>query len=239
MHTEEEHQSRLSRLTAVLLHLQAGRTVSATFLAGKFGVSTRTIYRDIRALEQSGVPVVTEEGKGYSLMEGYRLAPLSFTEHEANALVTAEQLVLRNPDASFVKDYVDALTKVKAVLRHAAKDGAALLSGRIAVSYNEGQARSSHHLSALQGAITGYCLTDIAYQKEGVETPTARTVEPFALLSSEHTWMLAAKCRLRNDFRLFRLDRIRAMQVRREQFSPHKLTLEEYLLFLRSSRAAG
>src|SRR4051812_46824456 len=105
----DNDKKRLSRLTAILTQLQSKRLVTSTALAAKFHVSVRTIYRDIRALEQSGVPVLTEEGKGYYLMEGYRLPPISFTETEANALITAEHLVLRNKDASFVKEYSEAV----------------------------------------------------------------------------------------------------------------------------------
>ena len=81
---------RLSRLTAILIQLQTKRLLTATQLADKFSVSIRTIYRDIRALEQAGVPIITEDGKGYTLMEGYRVPPVMFTEAQANALITAE-----------------------------------------------------------------------------------------------------------------------------------------------------
>ncbi len=67
--------------------------------------SNRTIYRDMKALEQAGVPILTEDGKGYTLMEGYRIPPVMFTESEANALIIAEQLILKNKHASFVKEY--------------------------------------------------------------------------------------------------------------------------------------
>ena len=85
---------RVSRLTAILTQLQSVRLLTATKLADRFGVSVRTIYRDIKALEKAGVPIVTEEGKGYSLMEGYRIPPVMFSENEANALLTAELLVM-------------------------------------------------------------------------------------------------------------------------------------------------
>src|SRR5690606_13797274 len=96
---------RISRLTAILTQLQSKRLLTATELADKFSVSVRTIYRDIRTLEQAGVPIVTEDGKGYTLMEHYRLSPVALTETEANALITAEQLVLKNKDTSFIKAY--------------------------------------------------------------------------------------------------------------------------------------
>ncbi len=100
---------RLSRLTAILLQLQTKRLSTASEFAKKFTVSMRTIYRDIKALEQAGVPILTEDGKGYTLMEGYKIPPVMFTENEANALITAEQLVLKNKDASFIKDYSEAI----------------------------------------------------------------------------------------------------------------------------------
>src|SRR5687768_13102553 len=110
--TNDNDTKRLSRLTAILTQLQTKRLITATALANKFKVSIRTIYRDIRALEQSGVPILTEEGKGYSLMEGYRLPPVMFTESEANALITAEKFVVKNKDASFVKEYTEAIEKI-------------------------------------------------------------------------------------------------------------------------------
>lgn len=226
--------SRLSRLTSILLQLQARRVVSATSLAAKYDVSTRTIYRDIKALELAGVPIQTEEGKGYSLMEGYRLPPVMFSEDEANALITAEQLVLRNKDASLVAHYTSAATKIKAVLRQATKDAVNLLSERIVLGYNEAQDRSSDTLASLQKALTGFLVVEIEYRKQDAETHGWRAVEPFALLGNEQGWLLAARCRLRNDFRLFRLDRMRALRVRTENFTPHNLKLEDYLLRLRA-----
>lgn len=86
-----EDKPRLIRLTAILTQLQSKRIVTAKDIAEKHNISIRTVYRDIRTLEQSGIPIITEEGKGYTLMEGYRLPPVLFTEEEANALITAEK----------------------------------------------------------------------------------------------------------------------------------------------------
>jgi predicted DNA-binding transcriptional regulator YafY len=219
---------RLSRLTAILTQLQTKRLVTATMLAEKFNVNVRTIYRDIRALEQSGVPILTEEGKGYYLMEGYRLPPVSFTESEANALITAEKFVLKNKDASFVKEYSEAIGKIKAVLRNNTKENADLLSNRIAVSQNNTHDRTSNYLASLQLALTNFNLIKIDYQKPDSNETTTRAVEPFALLSTQENWLLVAWCRLREGFRLFRLDRIRKLEVQNDKFEPHKITLQEY-----------
>ena len=219
---------RLSRLTSILIQLQTKRLITATTLAAKFNVSIRTIYRDIRALEQSGVPILTEDGKGYTLMEGYKIPPVTFTESEANALITAEQFVLKNKDASFIKDYTDAISKIKSVLRQSTKENANLLSDRIVISQNNSYDRTSNYLSTLQLALTNFNLTTIEYQKIETEETTKRTIEPFALLSTQENWLLVAWCRLRKAFRIFRLDRIKKIQIQNEKFEPHKMTLKEY-----------
>ncbi|TCD02125.1 YafY family transcriptional regulator [Pedobacter frigidisoli] len=218
---------RLSRLTAILTQLQTKRLLTASELAKKFSVSVRTIYRDIRALEQSGVPIFTEEGKGYSLVEGYKIPPVMFTETQANALILAEQLVLKNKDASFVKDYIEAIDKIKAVLAHSIKDKVNLLAERTRFSQNINSEKNSNNLSDLQYALTSFCLTKIEYINEAKES-TSRLVEPFALLSTQENWLLVAWCRSRKDFRFFRLDRIKKLELLSEKFAPHKMTLQEY-----------
>jgi predicted DNA-binding transcriptional regulator YafY len=207
--------------------LHTKRILTAPELAAKFSVSIRTIYRDIRALEQSGVPILTEEGRGYSLMEHYRLPPVTFSENEANALILAEQLVLKNKDASFIKDYSEAIDKIKAVLKHTVRDKANLLAERTRFSQNINGERNSNNLSELQFALTNYLLIKIDYTNEAKET-TSRIVEPFALLSTQEGWLLVAWCRLRNEFRYFRLSRINQLALLSEHFTPHKMTLQEF-----------
>lgn len=218
---------RLSRLTAILMQLQTKRLTTATSLADKFNVSVRTIYRDIKALDEAGVPIVTEDGKGYTLMEGYRIPPVMFSESQANALILAEQLVLKNKDASFIKDYTEAIDKVKAVLRQSEKDKANLLADRTRFEQNLNRERNSNNISQLQSALTNFYLTRIDYTNEQNKT-TERTIEPFALLSTNENWLLVAWCRLRKQFRYFRLDRITKMEVLTEKFEQHKMTLQEY-----------
>lgn len=219
---------RLSRLTAILTQLQTKRLLTASELAGKFFVSNRTIYRDIKALEQAGVPILTEEGKGYTLMEGYRIPPIMFSESEANALITAEQLILKNKDASFVKEYSEAINKIKSVLRNNTKDKVNLLSDRIVFRQNADNDRTSNFLSTLQLALTNFNLVKVNYHSPDTNQTTERIIEPFAIYSTQENWLLIAFCRLRKDFRAFRLDRIQHMTTLNEQFEPHNITLQEY-----------
>lgn len=218
--------NRLSRLTTILMQVQTKRIVTATELANKFQVSKRTIYRDIKALEKAGIPILTEEGKGYTLMDGYKIPPVMFTEKQANALILAEQLVLKNKDASFLRDYSEAIEKIKSILSYTNKDKANLLTNR--TQYNEvlNQEKNSNNLSDLQNALTNYKLVEIGYiNKEG--TSSNRIIEPFAIIS-EKNWYLIAWCRLREEFRFFRPDRIQSIKVLPEKFDPHNMTLQEY-----------
>lgn len=222
--------TRISRLTAILTSLQGKKLVTASELAAKFSVSVRTIYRDLKTLELAGIPVYTEEGKGYSLMEGYKLPPVMFTEREANTLITIEHLIHKTRDTSLIKEYNTALDKIKAVLRVGTKEKVALLSKRIAISPAFATQNSSNSLTQIQAALTDFKVLKISYESGNQKKITEREIEPFAFYYSlEESWLVIAFCRLRNDFRMFRLDRIHSLVMSDETFSPHQITLASYL----------
>jgi predicted DNA-binding transcriptional regulator YafY len=222
--------NRITRLTGILIQLQTKRIITATTLAEKFGVSVRTIYRDIKVLEQAGVPIIAEERKGYSLMEGYKIPPVMFTEAEANALITVEQLVLKNRDSSLIAAYTEAINKVKAVLLYSTKEKIELLANRIAVSPAIPNISTSNSLTLIQNALTDFKVLHITYRSEHKGEKTERNIEPFALYySMQESWALIAYCRLRKDYRMFLLDRILQIKSLDVIFKPHKLTLKEYL----------
>lgn len=222
-----EDKPRLSRLTSILTQLQSKRIVTARELSEKHSVSIRTIYRDIRTLEQSGIPIITEEGKGYSIIEGYKFPPMMFTEDEANALITAEHLISKNKDKSLSENYNSAITKIKSVLRLNQKDKTELLFNRIEVRNNKTNEKTSNYLIQLQSNISNFQVIKINYLSlENILTE--RKIEPFALYTTNNNWLLIAFCRKRNDFRVFRLDRIKNLTVISENFIPHKITLEQY-----------
>ncbi|GAB5524795.1 MAG: HTH domain-containing protein [Roseivirga sp.] len=222
-----EDKPRLARLAAILTLLQSKRLVTATDLAEKHQVSIRTIYRDIRTLEKSGIPIVTEEGKGYAILEGYTLPPVMFTEEEANALVTAEQIINRNKDQSLSEQYQSAVTKLKAVLRHSQKEKVELLENRLQIRTNPKALKTSSFLIQLQSTITNYQVISMQYTALDGQS-SEREIEPFALFSTQENWLLVAWCRLRNDFRAFRLDCIQEIELMGSNFEPHQLTLSEY-----------
>ncbi|GHB86412.1 helix-turn-helix transcriptional regulator [Persicitalea jodogahamensis] len=219
---------RLSRLIALLALLQTKRLFKATELAARFGVSVRTIYRDIRSLEAAGIPLMTEEGKGYRLLDSYRLPPVMLSEQEANAIITAQHLISVNKDSSFLDAYGLAVQKIKAVFGRTTRDRANVLDDRLKVYPKAKPVTTSNHLPILQRALTNYQLIDNRYRSAQNEA-TSRQVEPFALLlSTEADWLLVGWCRLRQGFRIFRLDRISSLHVLNLYFEPHSITLKQY-----------
>ncbi len=224
---EDKGKPRLSRLTAIITQLQSKQLLTAKYLAEKHEVSIRTIYRDIRTLESSGIPIITVEGKGYSLMEGYHLPPVLFTEEEANALITAEQLIVHNKDRSFSKNVSSAIEKIKAILKYSQKGNADLLAERIYFGDNRKEEKSSDNLMQIQSAIIHFQVLQIDYQSSAKKR-TTRNIEPFAVYSINGNFLLIAFCRLRNDYRSFRIDFIEKLTHQNETFTPHNMTLKEY-----------
>lgn len=224
---KEKEKPRLSRLTAIITQLQSKRLITAKFLAEKHKVSVRTIYRDIRTLEKSGIPIITEEGKGFSIMEGYHLPPVVFTEDEANALITMELLASKNKDQSLTENVSSAIEKIKSILRYSQKGNADLLAERVYFGGNNKLEKSSSNLMQIQSAIIHFKVLEIEYLSSENKR-TSRTIEPFAVYSTKGNFLLIAYCRLRNDFRAFRIDFIKKLTSQEETFTPHSMTIKEY-----------
>ncbi|MCJ8289229.1 MAG: WYL domain-containing protein [Crocinitomicaceae bacterium] len=220
--------SQLPRLISILTLLKSKRLLTATELSERFDVSIRTIYRDIRKLEEAGVPVITIEGKGYSLLDGYSVAPVQFTEKEANALITAQHLVKQTQDKSFISDFTEAMIKVKSVFKASILEKSERLNSKIYVFQNHWEDLSSNALSEIQLAITHVKFMEINYQKANDPEISFRKIEPYALISTNRKWILIAWCYLREGYRSFRVDRIRHFKVLNEQFEDRKFVLQEY-----------
>ncbi|TYA71360.1 helix-turn-helix transcriptional regulator [Seonamhaeicola marinus] len=220
--------SQLPRLISILTLLRSKRLLTATELANKYNVSIRTIYRDIRKLEEAGIPVTTIEGRGYSLMEGYQVSPVQFTEKEANALITAQHLVSQTKDASFAKDFREALIKIKSVFRTSVQEKIERLESNIRVFDFDYEDFSSNALSDIQLAITNLNFVEINYQKADDPNISFRKIEPYAFYSMNNKWILIAWCHLRNEFRAFRIDRIKHFKILHQKFEDRQFNLQAY-----------
>jgi predicted DNA-binding transcriptional regulator YafY len=221
---------RLSRITAILIQFLSRRLLNSKTLADKFGVSVRTIYRDIKLLERAGVPIVTEEGKGYSLMEGYKVPPITLTESEADALLTAELLLQSSNDTSLILAFASVSAKIKAVLPRALKDRTEKLEQKMGVSNTYiSDSPKSTLLLQLQKTLLAHAVVQLDYTNKAGEK-SQRDVEPFALYANQRNeWVLIAFCRLRSDFRSFSLTNINTLTITDQPFEPHTLTFEQYL----------
>jgi len=197
--------------------------VTAEEIADRFGISPRTVYRDIKALEGSGVPIIGEAGIGYSVMEGYRLPPVMFSQEEASEQFT---------DNSIRQHFAAALFKIKAVLRSSDKEYVDNLTSNIEVMRSKvpNEDLAQQYLSSLQRAIAQKRVVSMEYYAQYKEETMQRSIEPIGLCYYGSAWHVIGWCRLRNDYRDFRLGRIRKMSLGDEIFDAKAHpSIQEYI----------
>lgn len=226
--------NRIDRLSAILIMIQTKRIVKAGEIAIRFEISKRTVYRDIRALEQAGIPIGAEAGIGYYLTEGYHLPPVMFTKPEASSMLIAEKLVENFADHSIEKNFKSALDKIKSVLPLSEKDFLEILTPSITIlqHYNTSIYNfPNNFLSDIQQALAAKKVLKLDYYAlYSDKLSENRLVEPIGLCYYAFAWHLFAYCRLRNDYRDFRLDRIKNLTITGEQFvANNRMPLPEFL----------
>ena len=199
--------NRIDRLFGILTLLQSKKYVTAEKIADKFHLSTRTIYRDIKALGESGIPVSFEPHKGYFIVQGYFLPPVSFSSEEANAFLLMEMLVTGFADKSIQKHYSSGLNKIKSVLRSSQKEKIETLSNNIRMQVPSSFNNSFEYLSVLQEAISAKHIIEIEYKNNNAEI-SKRRAEPLGLIFYAFNWHLVAWCHIRKDYRDFKVSRI-------------------------------
>lgn len=222
--------SRFDRIVAILIQLQSKRIVKAQELADRFQVSLRTIYRDIRSLEASGVPIASEAGVGYSIMEGYRLPPVMFTREEAGSFVAAEKLMQKFTDKTLGAYYESAMYKVRSVLQGSSKDLMNALESQVLISpahkmFNE---NIPNALELLFESLAGKKQVWMRYTSFNAEKSSERNIEPVGLFHENSYWYIMAYCHLRKEYRQFRTDRIEKIRLCEETFTRKHGPLEQY-----------
>lgn len=232
--------NRIDRLSAILIQLQSRRVVKASDIAQRFGISIRTVYRDIRALEEAGIPLIGEAGAGYSLVDGYRLPPIVFSREEAIAMLTAEKLVEKLTDRANGVHYNSAMFKIKAVLQTAEKDLLEHIDKHIEVlPSNRLNLREPSDLNLLQTILKSIAekkILHIRYFTHSRQEITERNIEPLGIFFLENYWHLIAFCHSRNDYRNFRLDRIQNLQLTETAFQHAHPSIKDYLKRVDDSR---
>ncbi|WP_026462542.1 helix-turn-helix transcriptional regulator [Adhaeribacter aquaticus] len=224
--------NRIDRLFGILTLLQSKRYVTAETISERFAISIRTVYRDIKALGEQGIPVSFEPGKGYFVVQGYFLQPVSFSTEEANALLLMESMVFGFADKSIQTHYSNALNKIKAVLKGAQKEKLENLSHNIRLQLPPCFHNNYEYLTLLQEAISTKRIIRIAYTNNNQEN-SHREVEPIGLVFYALNWHLIAWCHNREAYRDFRVSRIAevkttGMPFRKENHMP----LNDYMKLL-------
>jgi len=226
---------RADRLFQIVQYLRGGRLVTARTLGQRLEVSERTIYRDIADLQASGVPIDGEAGVGYLMREGYDLPPLMFNRAEIVALVVGARLIRAWGGAKMALAATEALNKIETMLPPEAKKAAGEISVH-AFDMNMGE-RQRADLDRIEAAINERRVLAVRYADEGGKE-TEREIEPLGLYFWGKVWTLIAWCRLRDGFRMFRIDRMAQVAETAEGFVPAKgRTLQDYLAQL--SEAGG
>ena len=215
--------SRAERLLDLMQNLRRRRRpVAGSALAEELGISLRTLYRDIAALQAQGAAIEGEAGFGYVLKPGFTLPPLMFTLDEVEALALGARWVEGRADKGLSRAAEDALAKIAAVLppeRAAALDWPTLLAG----AGRTGEAESAA-LPVVRKALAEERKLRFAYaDKEG--RPSDRIVWPVAVGFFDSSRMLAAWCETREAFRHFRLDRMTAVVALDERLPKPRRTL--------------
>lgn len=232
-YNEERYKTRNERLFALILRIQSKPKQSARQLADYFGVTERTIYRDLEFLGRSNVPVTYDERGGYALVKGFTLPPLSFTAQEAVAMLTGLALLRLQPDAALHKDADRVEDKVKQVLSAPLLKFLEALQDKVVVDPYE-QVRPP----ALDARTSWFSLAEAAVQRRRVKMVyhvedrnenTERAIDPLVLVYFGFRWNVIAFDHLRGEVRNFRLDAIRSLKILQTTFETPDFNLPTYL----------
>ncbi|NND34557.1 MAG: YafY family transcriptional regulator [Saprospiraceae bacterium] len=231
--------NRIDRLSAMLTQLQAKRRITARTLADRFDISLRTVYRDIRALEESGVPIIGEAGIGYSIMEGYRLPPVMFTREEAFSLLVAEKIAQTLTDQHNTDQIHSAMFKIRSILRTSEKKLLEEVDENIAIR----PPRNSLHkmnppdmLQKILNSIAAQKVLHIHYSTIRKEEVSERDIEPIGIYFANDHWYLIAHCHLRQGYRTFRTDRVQSIHSTDRDFQQRHPSLLKYLASLQKKQ---
>lgn len=235
MPSSERTLNKTERLFALVLLLQNRPNFSSKDLAEHFGVSRRTIFRDLRTLSESGVPLTYAEGGGYEILEGYQLPPLMFTAREAATLLVGTAFTKLQPDVSLRADADEVALKIRSVLPEPIREYIdRLQESTVIAPYIRDLDAAGHDEQGrwyeLSEAVARQRSVFMEYYVASRDELTKRKVDPLGLVYYSDSWNLIAYDHLRRAVRNFRLDQIRKMRVLTDTFRrPEGFDLQEYL----------
>lgn len=225
----DHYLKKLDRVTAILTQLQSRPLVRAQDLAKKFEVSIRTIYRDVKTLENAGIPILGEAGSGYSLMDGYKLPPVMFTKEEVLSFITAEKLMQKYSHQSLGSHYQTAMEKVRSVLKNSDKNLIKNIEKQIDIfNYHAPTADTIKNIiPTILESIAEKSQLSIEYKSVDSKVSN-RIIEAVGVFLEFNYWYIMAFCTLRKDFRQFRVDRILQVSKTNSPFSQEYGGINDY-----------
>jgi predicted DNA-binding transcriptional regulator YafY len=210
--------NRIDRLLGILTTLQSRKVVSANFIANKYEISLRTVYRDIKALNEIGIPIGFENQQGYYIVKGFFLPPVSFTCEEANALILSVSLSEKFTDKRIQRSTDSALDKIKSTLKSVDKEKADFMQSQIKIYNPKIEGTSKDWLVDIQHAIINKQILAIDYlNNEGKESQ--REIEPIGLTFYSNQWHLIAWCWMRKAYRDFKTKQITQLANTHKRFN--------------------
>ncbi|RUS45239.1 YafY family protein [Cohnella sp. AR92] len=219
---------KIQRLLGITMVLLSRRRVNAQTLADQFEVSLRTIYRDLETINAAGIPIVSYTGTdgGYEIMEQFRIDRQIVTFEDLQSILIA----LKGVQASLDDKEMDSLlTKIKALAARSEQNRMEELGETLMFDTNlwhSGGLKDKSILASLRQAARNQSVVSFLYTNtEGVGE--LREAEPIGLAWKGYAWYLYSYCRLRSDFRTFRLSRISELRVLSERFASRGVRMEE------------
>jgi len=218
---------RLERLTALLVFMQSKRYTTAEQIKSKFDISIRTVYRDIRALIDSGAPIAYETDMGYFISSRHYLKPLHFSDAESKSLLFAEQLMKKYTDRSTYTHFTTVFEKIKNNLNDDQLETVETLEKKMGAYIGPDNESFTKYLSQAEQACSNNNVLFIKYRNKKQEL-SERDIEPIAMTFYGQGWHIIAYCHLRQSYRDFAISRIQELKVMGQHTTNH-ISLSEYI----------
>ncbi|MCG8572038.1 MAG: YafY family transcriptional regulator [Spirochaetes bacterium] len=219
---------KIDRLLSIIIYLLNRNLVSARELADHFEVSHRTIQRDMETINAAGIPIVTIQGPagGYSIMDTWKMDRQLLSVDDLFFIMTSLSSISKTLPDSKLRNSIE---KVQTLVREHQKEALSEREEKLYVDFSMigGMKQNQELVALVQHAIENHCLLQVEYTSNKLITQV-RKLEPMTLVFKWRGWYLYAFCRLRNDFRLFRMSRIRNPQLLKEHFSRKNKSFKDF-----------
>lgn len=223
-----ENVKKFERIVHIFFLLQSRSVLPIEELVEQFQVTKRTIYRDLNMLERVGIPIVHRPGIGYSIVDSFRLPPARFTEGEVLSVMIAEKTMSNHETESVRRNFEQVLTKIKSSFHGYQKNEILLLQDKLLIK-DKFYAKDyvPYIMDTLLKSSVNKKLIDILYKNSKDDKPHLRRVEPAGIFNENGNWYLLAYCHSRGDYRNFRLDRIKKLDILEKCFEKEHLSIDE------------